>query len=123
MSKDTRIAFRTSIHKKERLQRAAEMVGLTETTLAEACIEALVRYIEEHGEIRLPLSVIPTVELKKREAKSDRLSFSTVRHLEPPPTDQCLLNEEYSTDSVTPVPLPHVRYTKAKQPGKPRKGK
>lgn len=98
-------------------------MGLNETTLAEACIEALVRYIEEHGEIRLPLSVIPTAELKKGEAKSDRLSLSSARLLDPPPAHQCVLNEEYSATPVIPATRAPVRYTKEKQPRKPKNTK
>jgi len=94
MAKDTRIAFRTSNDRKERLQKVAELVGLSETTLAEACIEALIHYIEEHGEIRLPLSVVPTAELKKGLPKGDRLSSSTAPSLNPPPPDRLILNEE-----------------------------
>jgi len=123
MAKDTRIAFRTSSTKKERLQRAAEIVGLTETSLAEACIEALVRYIEEHGEIRLPLSVIPTVELEKRGMKSDLLSLPAARRLEAPTREQCILNEAYSAEPAIPVSGRPVRYTKEKKPGKPKSAK
>jgi hypothetical protein len=59
VGKDTRIAFRASDELKERLQRAAKKVKLSETALAEAAVEATVQYIEEHGGIWLPLRVIP----------------------------------------------------------------
>jgi len=59
MKKDTRIVIRASAELRQRLQKASENVGLSETILAEACVEALVRYIEENGSITMPLEVKP----------------------------------------------------------------
>lgn len=66
MSKDTRIAFRSSAELKARLKKASQTVRLAETQLAEACVEALVEYIEKHGEITLPLSVLPTSQVENQ---------------------------------------------------------
>ncbi len=128
MAKDTRIAFRSSVDMKNRLQQAAERVGLSETTLAEACVEALIRYIEEHGEIRMPLSIIPTSELEKKggDAASNvkgryippehggRSSSSTARGLAPQIPDRVILNEELQSDEL-PVPRRDITYTKSRR--------
>ena len=68
MSKDTRIAFRTTMDLKERLGKVSKTVRLSDSQLAEACVEALVEYIEEHGEITLPLALVPKSAGKKVSA-------------------------------------------------------
>ena len=73
MAKDTRIAFRTSEATKDRLAKAAAFVRLSETALAEACVEALVEYIEENGQITLPLAIIPKSSLPKKTDNSSPL--------------------------------------------------
>ena len=65
MAKETRIAFRASDEMKKRLAAAAKSVRLSETALAEACVEALIEYIEQYGEITFPLTVLPKSEFKK----------------------------------------------------------
>ena len=96
MSKDTRIAFRTTADLKRRLAKVASVVRLNETQLAQACVEALVEYIEEHGEIRLPLAVIP----KKRPAP---FPSTAVAHT---PRQVPSLNEDAAQASAVPNPSP-----------------
>jgi hypothetical protein len=50
---------------KARLLAAAERAGVDEPTLVLRCVEATVEYIETHGEITLPLVVLPKSALKK----------------------------------------------------------
>lgn len=64
MSKEIRIAFRADKALKSRLTKAAKTVMLNESQLSEACVEALIEYIEEHGEITLPLAIVPKSLLK-----------------------------------------------------------
>ena len=69
MPKEIRINVRASEELKDRLKRVCELTGLPETTLVMACLEGALRYVEKHGEITLPLSVIPTSELKKQQGE------------------------------------------------------
>lgn len=57
MKKETRIAFRTSEDLKARLTKAAATVRLSESQLSEACVEALCDYIEENGNVTLPITI------------------------------------------------------------------
>lgn len=66
MPKETRIALRVTDEKKDRLSRAAKIVGLNETTLVEACVDALIDYVEEHGELTMPLVVLPKNAANRR---------------------------------------------------------
>lgn len=45
-----------------RLMRALDRTGLDEPTLVLRCVEAAVEYIERHGSITLPLSLVPKSE-------------------------------------------------------------
>jgi len=62
MAKEPRINVRATESQKERLRRACEVTGLSETAIVMACVEAALVYIEAHGEVRLPLAVIPKSE-------------------------------------------------------------
>lgn len=59
MAKDTRLQFRVSAAKKERLKRCAAKVRLKETALGEAAVDALCDYIEKYGEITSPFILVP----------------------------------------------------------------
>ncbi len=41
------------------------MTGINETDLVIACVDALAKYIEENGEIRMPLAVVPRSSIGK----------------------------------------------------------
>ena len=69
MGKEKRINVRAKGDSKERLAKACEVTGATEASLVMACVEALIDYIEAHGEITLPLVILPKSALKKRRAE------------------------------------------------------
>jgi hypothetical protein len=64
MAKADRINVRLEPALRERLRRICKLTGLDEPTALRACVEAFVDYIETHGEIRLPLAIIPRKESK-----------------------------------------------------------
>ena len=55
MAKQIRISFRTTKEFKERAQAAAKKVNLDETVIEAAAIEAVIKHIEEYGEITIPV--------------------------------------------------------------------
>lgn len=57
--KEARIAVRVTEQLKSRLAAAGEKTGVDEADLIRWCIEALLDYVEENGEITLPLIVKP----------------------------------------------------------------
>lgn len=59
MPKDSRIHLRLDPTERDKLQKVCDFTGLDEPTALRACVNALIEYIETHGEIRLPLAVIP----------------------------------------------------------------
>ena len=65
MAKETRINVRASEELKDRLKRASEATGINETNLVISCVEALLDYIETHGELTMPLAVLPKSKLNK----------------------------------------------------------
>lgn len=65
MKKQIRISVRASDELKQRLKAASDLTGINETNLVISCVEALIEYIETHGEIRMPLAVIPRSELNQ----------------------------------------------------------
>ncbi len=93
MAKEIRINVRADRATKERLRRALKVVGkhATETEFVMACVEALCDYIEKHGEITLPLTVLPKSQLKKNsDEKHRRLNSPSIESLrlnEPPSTE------------------------------------
>jgi hypothetical protein len=70
MPKERRINVRAKGDLKDRLRRACQVIGATESSLIVACVESLVNYIESHGEITLPIMVVPKSVLKKTGATS-----------------------------------------------------
>jgi hypothetical protein len=59
MPRERRINVRAKGDLKDRLRRACEVTGVSESSLIAACVEALVNYVESHGEITLPIVVVP----------------------------------------------------------------
>lgn len=55
---------------KKLVRDIVEKTNVTETALVEATLKALCDYFEEHGEITLPLVVIPKSALKKTSARA-----------------------------------------------------
>lgn len=100
MGKETRLQFRLSDEKKARFAKCAEKVTLTETALAIAAVDALCDYIEEHGEIRMPLVVLPKSAVQKPEP-----FFPSAAAVKSPRVG---LNEEpaATSASATPEPVP-----------------
>lgn len=56
-NKETRISVRIDADTKERLTKAAEAVGVDETTLVKRCVEALLKEIEVEGQITFPIRI------------------------------------------------------------------
>jgi len=79
-----------------------EITGLGDTQFVKAAIRALVDYVREHGEIRLPLAIIPKSEVakpfgaagEKPNAPADGLSTPSTPRFSP---DALRLNEEPPT--------------------------
>ena len=53
-----------------KMRRACEITGASESSLVGACVEALVNYVESHGEITLPIMVVPKSALTEPRALS-----------------------------------------------------
>jgi hypothetical protein len=70
MSRERRINVRAKGDLKDRLRRACEITGASESSLVGACVEALVNYVESHGEITLPIMVVPKSALTEPRALS-----------------------------------------------------
>jgi hypothetical protein len=105
VAKETRIAFRASDDLKKRLARAARIVGLSETAMAEACVEALIEYIEANGEIRLPLVVVPEREWEKksdlaRSAGAMPATGRASRLTDEPSEESSRLNDEQPSEEA-----------------------
>jgi hypothetical protein len=47
------------------LRRACEITGASESNLVVSCVESLVNYVESHGEITLPIVVVPKSVLEQ----------------------------------------------------------
>ncbi len=87
MPKHTRLQFRTTEEKKQRFERCCAKVGLDQTALGQAAVDALCDYIEASGEITLPLRVLPKSALAALEKKAEyslmaRATASTPRSLD-----------------------------------------
>src|SRR2546430_4783003 len=59
MPRERRINVRAQGDLKDRLRRVCQITGASESSLVVACVESLVNYVEGHGEITLPLVVVP----------------------------------------------------------------
>lgn len=120
MGKETRIALRVSDEKKDRLTRAAKTVGLNETTLVEACVDALIDYVETNGEITTPLVIVPkkaylAMVAARTDTQVPRASFrSTVLPQSPDDVISSRLNEESAKPRSTAVPTPEKPLTKTR---------
>ena len=64
MSKDDRLHFRLDPVAREKLRKVCAVTGLDEPTALRACISAFIEYVEAHGEITLPLRVVPRAKEK-----------------------------------------------------------
>ena len=114
MSKDTRIQFRVSDTQKIRFGNCAAKVKLNETALGAAAVDALCDYIELHGEITLPLAVIPESLLKKlRGIASPNAPAIFTSTAAPVPSRASSLNEEPPARPVVPVAAPRITKTRA----------
>lgn len=69
MKRETRISVRATQELKDRLKNASLLTGINETNLVVSCVEALLDYIDEHGEISMPLAVLPKSALRITESK------------------------------------------------------
>ena len=109
MSKDTRLHFRLDNAAREKLREVCKLTGLDEATALRACIKAFIEYIEEHGEIRLPLAVVP-----KAKAQIPAPSFpSTAR---PAPGEGFSLSEPPPAAAArreTPAAQPRITKTRS----------
>jgi hypothetical protein len=107
MSKGTRIQFRVTEAKKKRFSDCADKVRMKDTALGEAAVDALCDYIESHGEITMPLAVIPESVLKKLQAAFPHVASShfpsTARA--PHGATPSLNEEPAKRDAVPPIPL------------------
>ena len=66
--KEIRVNVRIAEELKGDVQRVLELTGVDESALVRACLESVVEYFDKHGEITLPLVVLPKSALKKLEA-------------------------------------------------------
>ena len=58
MGKQVRLNFRSNDEFKARLKGAAERIGLDQSVLGTAALEAVVKHIEENGSITIPIQII-----------------------------------------------------------------
>ena len=70
MPRERRINVRAKGDLKDRLRRACQITGASESSLVAACVESLVNYVESYGELTLPLAVVPKNALKELRALS-----------------------------------------------------
>jgi antitoxin component of RelBE/YafQ-DinJ toxin-antitoxin module len=68
MGKEQRVNVRVDPGLRNDFDEALELTGLGETQFVKAAIKALVEYVREHGEITLPLALLPKSQLKKNQA-------------------------------------------------------
>ena len=113
MSKDTRIQFRVSDAQKIRFGNCAAKVKLNETALGAAAVDALCDYIESHGEITLPLAVIPESLLKKLRGIASPNAPAIFTSTAAPVPSRSLLNEEPPARTVVPADAPRITKTRA----------
>jgi len=85
-----------------------ELTGLGETQFVKAAIKALVEYVRQHGEITLPLAIVPKSERSKTAAAPQHAASAPVPAL-PTPSTRFFVNEE---PSETKPAVPHPRSTK-----------
>jgi antitoxin component of RelBE/YafQ-DinJ toxin-antitoxin module len=64
-ARDPRVSVRIDDDLKTLVKEVVEKTGITETTLVEASLRALCDYYQEHGEITLPLVVLPKSQAEK----------------------------------------------------------
>jgi hypothetical protein len=119
MPKERRINVRAKGDLKDRLRRACQIIGASESSLIVACVESLVNYIESHGEITLPIMVVPKSALKKTGATSILTNSGGgmtgklfVEELQASsPTNKSATNSDYAANSEAEVPLRERRET------------
>lgn len=109
MSKDHRLHFRLDDKARNRLKEACALTGLDEATALRACILAFVDYVEQTGEIRLPLAVVP--KPKTTTVKIATPTFPSTAA--PVPSRASSLNEEPPARPVVPVAAPRITKTRA----------
>lgn len=87
-----------------------ELTGMGETQFVKASIRALIEYVREHGEIRLPLAIVPKSELKQklRTPATTQLpargSAPIVPHMDPPTASTRALDTEAASRTSDPSP-------------------
>lgn len=55
--KEYRISARVPEELKKRLERVEKLIGIDQAIIIRKCVEALIEYVEEHGEITFPLEM------------------------------------------------------------------
>lgn len=78
MAKKTRFVFRTTEEFKARIARVAETLGLDQTVVGEAALEAVVSYVEKYGELTIPIRI--ERDEKKDERAISRTGSSALPH-------------------------------------------
>jgi len=112
MSKDHRLHFRLDDKARNRLKEACALTGLDEATALRACILAFVDYVEQTGEIRLPLAVVP-----KPKIATTKIPTPTFHVTAAPVPSRSSLNEEPPARPVVPTDAPRITKTRAKLKG------
>ena len=69
MPRERRINVRAKGDLKDRLRRACQITGASESSLVASCVESLVNYVETHGEITLPIVVVPKSVLEQARVR------------------------------------------------------
>jgi len=65
MAKGYRVSVRVGDELGSSFQESLGITGLGETQFINQAIEAFVQYVREHGEITIPLAIVPRSSLKK----------------------------------------------------------
>jgi len=77
MAKKTRFVFRTTEEFKARIARVAETLGLDQTVVGEAALEAVVAYVEKYGELTIPIRIERGTEKKEEEIRRPVIPAAT----------------------------------------------
>lgn len=84
MAKGTRFTFRTTDEFKKRIKAISDELKIDQSVIAEAAIEALIRHVEDYGEITIPVKIVPPGRSEKKtgdvRSATGGISSRTVLH-------------------------------------------
>lgn len=83
VKKETRVSVRIDDDLKKLVRDVVDQTNISETTLVEATLRAICDYFAKHGEITLPLVILPKSAVKKKPGLYRQPSPSGARRSPP----------------------------------------